>query len=374
MKKRLVLVGGGHAHMVTLGNIHQLVAAGFDVTVIGPSEYHYYSGMGPGMLSRIYTPDEIRFATRKVVVQQGGAFIENIVTRIEPETNQVHLLDGKTISYDVLSCNAGSYVPWTTAMDTPPDVFHAKPIERLLSAQQRIIELSGHRSVEVAVVGGGAAAVELVGNAWRLLQGTRARDHRVHLFARSKILERFPEKVRQACRRSLSRRGIRIHENRPVDSLKTGELVTRDGERFVVDIVFLAVGVRPSPIFETSGLPIGPDGGLRVNRFLQSTAHPDIFGGGDCIYFADQPLEKVGVYAVRQNPVLFHNLKAALTGKPLMPFIPGGDFLLILNMGDGTGVFFKKGLLLSGRLAFRIKDYIDRRFMKKFQVYEMALP
>ncbi|MEJ2167255.1 MAG: pyridine nucleotide-disulfide oxidoreductase, partial [Desulfobacterales bacterium] len=62
MKKHLVLAGGGHAHMVTLANLHAFVEKGYQVTAIGPSEYHYYSGMGPGMLGKTYAPEEIRFA------------------------------------------------------------------------------------------------------------------------------------------------------------------------------------------------------------------------------------------------------------------------------------------------------------------------
>ena len=43
MGKHLVLIGGGHAHMVTLANLHKIVANGHHVTVIGLSEHHYYS-------------------------------------------------------------------------------------------------------------------------------------------------------------------------------------------------------------------------------------------------------------------------------------------------------------------------------------------
>ena len=95
-----------------------------------------------------------------------------------------------------------------------------------------------------------------------------------------------------------------------------------------------------------------------------------MFGGGDCIYFENQPLDKVGVYAVRENPILYHNLMAALEETPLQPFDPGGDYLLIFNVGGGEGVLRKRWLLLEGRLAFFIKDYIDRKFMKEFQAIE----
>jgi NADH dehydrogenase FAD-containing subunit len=107
-----------------------------------------------------------------------------------------------------------------------------------------------------------------------------------------------------------------------------------------------------------------------VNSYLQSIAHPEMFGGGDCIHFQDQPLDKVGVYAVRQNPVLCNNLMSALEGKPLQGFEPGGDYLLIFNMGDGKGVLRKKWLTFDGRLALTIKNYIDRKFMRKFQAIE----
>jgi len=110
-----------------------------------------------------------------------------------------------------------------------------------------------------------------------------------------------------------------------------------------------------------------------VNKYLQCEKYPEIFGGGDCIYFKDQPLDKVGVYAVRQNPVLLHNLMAALEGKNLEVFDPGPEYLLIFNIGGGVGVLKKKGLVFKGKIAFMIKNYIDQKFMKKFQAIEKVL-
>jgi hypothetical protein len=37
-------------------------------------------------------------------------------------------------------------------------------------------------------------------------------------------------------------------------------------------------------------------------------------------------------------------------------------------MGNGKGIFWKKNWVWQGRLAFFLKDYIDRKFMKTFQV------
>jgi NADH dehydrogenase FAD-containing subunit len=368
MRKHLILVGGGHAHLLTIANLDKFLTGGYRVTVIGPSVDHYYSGMGPGMLGGIYAPEEIRFAIRKTVEKMGAAFVKGSVSHIDPKTKTVFAESGETLHYDVLSINTGSYVSANADVHGGAEVFPAKPIEGLLNARYRIMDRCALQKTRVGVIGGGAAAVELAGNAWRLLSENARHGFEISVFSKNRILERFPEKVRTAAIGSFRHRGIQIFENSPAEAIKTGQIRLISGNIHEADFIFLVTGVKPSPLFAKSGLPVGPDGGLRVNRFLQSTGYAEIFGGGDCICFQDSPLEKVGVYAVRQNPVLLHNLMAALGGKSLRSFDPGGSFLLILNMGDGTGIFYKNGLIFANRLAFVIKDFIDRRFMRRFRL------
>lgn len=370
MNKHLVLVGGGHAHMVTLKNLHAFIDKGYMVTVIGPSRYHYYSGMGPGMLSRTYSPDDIRFATEHVVCKQGGNFILDTVVRINGGERTVHLQSGNSIRYDVLSFNAGSYVPWNMVTGERIDIFTVKPIETLLAAQKRILELIDQKSITVGIVGGGPSSLEISGNIWRLAKDNGKFQPQIQIFAGSELMSRFPGKIRKLAYRSLKNRNIEVIEHDYAKEISTGQVTLESGKRYAADVIFLAVGVKPSTIFKESGLPTGPDEGLLVNEFLQSVAHPEIFGGGDCIYFQDQPLDKVGVYAVRENPILYHNLMASLEGGALQKFDPGGSYLLIFNLGDGKGILGKNSLVFDGRLAFMIKDYIDRKFMREFQALE----
>ncbi len=91
-------------------------------------------------------------------------------------------------------------------------------------------------------------------------------------------------------------------------------------------------------------------------------------GGGDCISLEGHSLAKVGVYAVRESPILYHNLLALLEGGEMLAFEPQTHFLLVFSMGEGSGIFWKKNWAWKSRLAFLLKDYIDRKFMKTFQV------
>lgn len=371
MKKQLVLIGGGHAHMTTLANLHLFLARGYGATVIGPSPHHYYSGMGPGMLAKVYRPEEIRFDTRRVVEKQGARFVLGKAVRIDARAKVVHLAGNQTLPYDVLSCNAGSSVPQTLpGMETARELFSVKPIERLMEAQARLLALAGQKRINVAIIGGGPSAVEVAGNVWRLLHDAKVAPPQITVFAGSGLMPRQSESIRNRARRSLTRRGITIISPARAQEIREGKIVLDSGAVHEADLIFLALGIAPSQLFADSGLATGPDGGLLVNEFLQCPEYPNIFGGGDCIHFQPQSLDKVGVYAVRENPVLLHNLLATLDGAPLEKFDPGGDYLLIYNLGDGTGIFRKRSLIFGGRLAFRLKDYIDRRFMRKFQALE----
>lgn len=365
----LVLAGAGHAHMMLMEAIPGLIEGGHNVSVIGPDERHYYSGMGPGMLGGTYPPSEISFPVKSMVESRGGNFVLGKVVRIDPRKRLVILESGQEVPYDVLSCNLGSYVPNAIADEGSADIYSVKPIQNLLRALMRIQEIGSERPVRIGVCGGGPAALEIAGNAWAAAERQSRFGARVRIFSGSEFLHNLPDRVRSLAFKSMNKRGIGIVQGSYVERVATGSVTLQNGQEYGQDIIFLALGVQPSKVFADSGLPAGTDGGLAVNSHLQSTAYPEIFGGGDCIWFEKEPLDKVGVYAVRQNPVLLHNVRAQLEGRNLMPFDPGGPYLLIFNIGGRKGILHKNGLSFGGQPAFWIKDYIDRKFTKKFKVH-----
>ena len=364
---RLLLLGAGHAHLTLLRNIGSLHAKGIEVTVIGPGPRHDYSGMAPGMLAGTYTHRDISFPVQEMVTTRGGRFLEDRAVSIHGQRREVLLDSGRTVSYDVLSCNTGSTVPTDIVSGDAEDVFAVKPIENLHRARRRLLELLPRHKLRIAVIGGGPAGLEIAGGVHEMSRRVGGPAPDITLYAGHSLLSGYPLRVEALARRSLKRRGIAISEQGYASAVTSSEVVLEHGRRFAADVTFLAVGIRPHSLFHDSGLSTGPDGGLLVNEFLQCPEHPEIFGGGDCIHFEPLPLAKVGVHAVRQNPVLAHNLPAFLQGRPLEPFVAKPDYLLIFNLGNGRGIFWKKRLVFDSWPAFRIKDWIDRRFMRRFQ-------
>lgn len=368
MGKHLVLVGGGHAHLTVLVNLILYVERGHRVTLIGPSPYHYYSGMGPGLLSGIYRPQGARFHVKKMAEDRGGVFLEDKVIRIEPLKKILKLLSGNEVAYDIASFNTGSDVPLSPLVpEEVQNVVAVKPVFNLLKARRHIVEALKQGTMNFIIIGGGPAGLEITANLWRLVNEAHGKA-RIMMVAGRKLLGSLPDKVRTKALSSLATRDITVIEGAHAKEVIKDEIRLTDGSPHAFDMAFLALGIQPSLLFRDSGIPTGQDGGMRVNAFLQSQAHPELFGGGDCISFSEPPLAKVGVYAVRQNPILHHNLLAALEGGDLRAFAPQKDYMLIFNMGDGRGLLWKKNFIWEGRLAFLLKDIIDRKFMKKFQV------
>mgnify|MGYP001270419916 CR=1 FL=1 len=361
----LVLVGGGHAHLTTLKRLEAFSRHGHTVTCVSPDRYHYYSGMGPGLLGQTYSPLQVRFDLQEMVAG-GGTFLHDRVVGLQPAEKALLLASGQSLTYDVASFNVGSEVVVPSGFEIDELLVPVKPIVNLETALQRLMAIPKGQKLRLLVAGGGPAGTEVAGNLRGLLDRTGRRGEIIQV-AGHRLLANFPDRMRALVLKQFARRQIDVREDVHLTGYADGRALLEDGANLAVDGVFLASGVRPPSFFQQAGLSVGEDGGLLVNRELQSVDAPELFAGGDCLCFAERPLAKVGVYAVRQNPVLFENLMAALSEKPLQPFTPQRHYLLILNLGDGQGVLHWRGHVLAGRWVCRLKDRIDRQFMRKFQ-------
>jgi NADH dehydrogenase FAD-containing subunit len=110
-----------------------------------------------------------------------------------------------------------------------------------------------------------------------------------------------------------------------VKEIHSDHVMLTDGRVIPCNVPVWATGAEPQKVTARSDLEI-MKGYFRVNDYLQSTSHPNVFGGGDCITMenhvdARYPT-KAGVYAVREGPIIAQNLANSVLGKPLIPYIP----------------------------------------------------
>jgi NADH dehydrogenase FAD-containing subunit len=319
------------------------------------------------MLSGRYRPQDIRFNVKKMAEARGARFLEKVVTAVNGRNRVLSLSDGSHLSYDVASFNTGSTVPLESLTAPRENVFSVKPIINLLKAREFIKKLAREKTPDIIVIGGGPAGLEVTGNTWGLVNSIGGKAN-ITLVSGQRLLNGFPYQAYRLARTSLEARGIRLLDGTGADAIGDGFVKLSSGSEEHFDVCFVATGVMPSMLFRESGIMTGPSNGILVNEYLQSVAHPEIFGGGDCIDLQGRPLAKIGVYAVREGPILYHNLGAALESGTLTPFRPQQAYMLIFNLGDGTGLLSRDNILWRSRLAMVLKNYIDTKFMRTFQL------
>lgn len=366
MKKHLVLIGAGHVHLLTIRNIALYRARGHQVTVINSYPYHYHSGMGAGLFSGFYTPQEIRFNVEQFTVDRGGEFIEDIATSIDPINRVVHLISGKHVGYDVVSFNTGSEVDPGTIDTSYFNVFKAKPINNLYKSRCKIMDALQKKPQKIVIIGGGPSGVEIACNAWRIAYEIDSKAN-ITLFAKERILHNFPQRVRSLALKKLNSLGILVEENTTVVGNTKKALLLENGRSVKFDFALVATGTKPSSIFRESGLRTGESGKLLVNDYLQAVDHPEIFGSGDCICFGVNSHHSIPVHTVQDNQTLACNLYKKLNGEPLFNFKPRKPRYYILNMGDDTGILNYGYLTFAGKIAMKIKKRIDEKFTGEFQ-------
>ena len=365
--KKIVFAGGGHAHLYSLLRTKELVRRGFEVTLVDASPHLYYSGMATGVISGVYGPNEHRMDVRRLVEEGGGAFVEGRVEEIRAEDREFVLEDGDTVPYDAASVCLGSEVPRNGFAQTGTDVVRVKPVEHTGEIRHRLLSFGKDRAPKILVAGGGAAGCEVAANTLALLDRLGIEGEVAIAERGGSLLPEAPEKAREQIFRFLTAKGARVLTNTLITSFDDGVACTRDGREILYDLLVLAVGTTPPNVFRASCLATGQDGGLWVDRNLRSVSDGRLFGGGDCISYRGEVLPKLGVFAVRQGPVLFHNLRAALEGEPFEPYKPQKRFLYILNLGAGTGLAIYGPLVWLGRLPFMLKHRIDEKFVSRYR-------
>lgn len=365
--KQLVLAGGGHAHVHVLAALAERRFAVTDVVLVSPYSRQIYSGMLPGWLAGFYAIEECALALDTLAQRAGAKFVQAACDGLDLRARQLLCRDGDKIPFDYISIDTG---PVADSARLPGAAEHAlpiRPLEGFVAAWPGVVERARRQgTIELALVGDGAAAVELAFAIEARLSAEKLRAFKVTLIGGESLpLPGFPASLRRQAASRLARRGIVHCGGRRAVAVEREHVLLEDGRSLAADLALLASGSAAPRWPADSGLATDDGGFIRVNRMLQSVSHPFVFSAGDVAAYADAR-PKSGVFAVRAGPPLAANLRAICQGQALKPWRPQRRALYLLSTGDGQALAAWGGLSASGRWLWRWKDRIDRRFVAQF--------
>ena len=373
--KDLVLVGGGHAHVTVLKKFAMRPVPGVRITLICRDLQAPYSGMLPGFIAGHYSFDEAHIDLVPLSRFAGARFFHDEVVGLDTDNKRLICRDRPDVSYDVLSINVGSAPDISAVPGAAANVTPVKPIDGFVdnwrSLCERILPCQG--GVRIGIVGAGAGGVELtLAVQYRLKQLLAGNwpDNvapEFHLFTDADdVLTTHNRFVRVKFRRVLSERKINVHARHKVVEVRPGALQCANGATFELDEILWVTMARAQTWPAKAGLDVDEQGFIKVNNTLESVSHPGIFAAGDIAHMVNYPRPKSGVFAVRQGPPLSSNVRRKLLDRPLKPFFPQREFLSLISTGDKYAIASRSWWALEGRWVWNWKDWIDRRFMRKF--------
>lgn len=362
MVRELVLVGGGHTHALVLRRWAMDPQPGVRVTLVNPSPVAPYTGMLPGHIAGHYPRDALMIDLVRLAVAAGARLILGRATGLDPARRQIAVEGWGDVGYDAASLDIGigSGLP-----DLPGFAEHgvaAKPLDAYAERWQAFLA-KAPPDPHVTVIGAGAGGVELaLAMAFRL-QGL-GRTPRITLVEAASPLREVGAAARAALLARLGAAGIDLRSGAAPLRVEPGALVLPGGA-LRSDLTVAVAGARPQGWLAGTGLALA-DGFVRVGATLQSS-DPAVFAVGDCAHMSHAPRPKAGVFAVRQAPVLHHNLRALLAGGArLRGYRPQRGYLKLVSLGERAALAEKAGLVVQGPLIWRWKDRIDRAFMDRF--------
>ena len=372
--KDIVLVGGGHAHVSVLRKFGMKPMPGVRLTLITRDIHTPYSGMLPGYVAGHYGWDDVHIDLGPLARFAGARLYHGEVEGLDLGERLVHVPGRPPVPYDLLSINTGSRPRTIEVPGALEFALPVKPIDRWLrdweALQARVQASEG--AFRILVVGGGAGGVELALSTQHRLRGLlrekgddASRLDYALLTDGPSILPTHNAGVRRRFERVLGERGIAVYRNSKVISVEPDGVHVEGGAFEPADAVLWVTSAAAPQWPAKSGLAVDEEGFITVDASLRSVSHPEVFAAGDIASLPD-PRPKSGVFAVRQGPVLTENLRRAAAGRALRAYRPQKHFLGLISTGDPYAVASRGNWSFEGKLLWNWKDWIDRRFMQRF--------
>ncbi len=360
---RLLLIGGGHAHVAVLADWIRY-GAPERAALITPAPTLRYSGMVPGWIAGEHASDEGLVDLAGLAARAGIELILDKCTAIDGDARTIATTANGSLRFEFASLDTGGIGRGKAILGEDPRLLEVRPIQNFVEQLEAWRMSAAGSQQHVAVAGGGAGGVELAFGL-RNAAGMEVKPNVTLVTGGQGLLPDFAAGVRRKVAAELMRQGIVMVVADA--SIEAGKLMAGLDPIEPVDLIVAALG-SAAPIGDGAlGIDCDDGGFIAVDRFQRSISHPHIFATGDVASRQDRKVSHSGVHAVHAGPILSANLRAVLEGRmPSQSYRPRPASLYLLSTGNGEAIGSYGPVAVQGRWVARFKRWIDKRWIGSY--------
>ena len=356
--KRLVMAGVGAPQLSLLEALAAGHVKAVEPLLVSETPAYVHEGMQAGWLAGRHDEAAMSIYLKRLAQVAGCRSLEGRIRNIDANARTIEFTDGRTEAWEALSLSRGS-IPFDTRVPGAAEfTIPIRPMARareIMPAIERAQQAFDQREIRIAVVGASGRGFETACalRARLLRDGTSATIMLID--GESHLLPHCHASVRTLASRVLRRLDVGSALGARVVDLSQRGLRLTSGAIIPADVVVWTVGHAPGAGLTGSGMALDDRGFVRFDETLRSVSHPDVFVAGE---------------SADMGTALTDNV-AAFCGDAPAPryrrYQPATRQLTLLDCGDGSALLAFGGMAREGRMAMRLKDSLDHRFMSRFQ-------
>jgi len=325
----VLIVGGGSAG-ITVGAMLRNQSNPPGVTIIDPSEKHYYQPIWTLVGAGVF-PKEVSERKEADYIPPGAAWIKDAVASFDPDNNALTLTSGATHTYDVLVVASGIQINWDGVEGLKESI--GKPGTGVCSnysyetvdstwenirALKKGTALFTHPSTPIKCGGAPLKITYLAAEHWRR-NGLANQVTKKFIKGGGSIFS--VKKYADSLTKVADRYGVERVWNMDLVALKVAEkkavfrhLETGEETEEAYDMIHVTPPMGAPDFIKNSPLA---DAGGWVDVDMHTTQHvryPNVFSLGDC---SNLPTSKTGAAIRKQAPTTTANVMAFLAGSDL---------------------------------------------------------
>ena len=383
-KNTVVLFGVGHTNAHVLRMWKMKPPKNAQLVCVSDFPVVTYSGMLPGVIAGQYPKSAMEIDLIRLAQSAGARVVIGKVVGIDHGKRELIFDSRPPLKFDVMSIGIGSR-PSFKGVEVEPEnnILAVKPMQTFLKrlADKLIEARKKTESPTIAVVGGGVGSIEIAFCLYERFYGKPKHavspwpdglKPKIEMVTGGQqigagLLASSVEKIKS----EFENRGVGMHTSCRVNKVDSEGLKFTSGGQLDADVIIWATSAVGAPILRELGLENDERGFLLTGQDLQVAKLPGVFAVGDTGTIDGSNIEKAGVFAVRQGPVLNENIRRLVSNMTSMrDFQPQTGFLKLVNFGNDRSIAEYLGRSIAGSLSWKLKDYIDVGFMQKYQDYE----